>query len=67
MGYIFGGTPGTYDVTLDFGQRQHARRRNVLRTGTAGETMALPGQQLFNGRTFRAPPACVWATTGAKR
>lgn len=47
MGYIFGGTPGTYDVTLTLAKGSTPEDGNVLRTGTAGETMALPGQQLF--------------------
>ena len=47
MGYIFGGTPGTYDVTLTLAKGSTPEDGNVLRTGTAGETMALPGEQLF--------------------
>ena len=67
MGYIFGGTPGTYDVTLTWPKAARPKTETCCAPAPPGRQWRFPGNNSSNGRTFRAPPACVWATTGAKR
>ena len=54
MGYIFGGAPGTYNITLTLAKGSTPEDGNVLRTGAMGETSALPGQQVFKWETTSA-------------
>lgn len=67
MGYIFGGTPGTYDVTLTWPKVARPKTETCCAPAPPGRQWRFPGNNSSNGRTFRAPPACVWATTRAKR
>ena len=55
MGYIFGGKPGIYPVTLTLAKGSTPEDGNVLRiAGEAGETGALPGEQLFKWESTAA-------------
>lgn len=54
-GYIFGGKPGTYPVTLTLAKGSTPEDGNVLSiAGEAGETSALPGEQLFKWESTAA-------------
>lgn len=54
-GYIFGGKPGTYPITLTLAKGSTPEDGNVLSiAGEAGETSALPGEQLFKWESTAA-------------